>query len=333
MDDFRYTYAVARIHALDATLLDKAFASRMIAAEPDEILRMLGETVYGENLATVENPWQVERALIRELGKTYDLLEKICPDKELIRLFRARYDFHNLKAMLKSRITEIAHADSVVDLGTCNIGELSAAVRENDYRSIPEHLRDAALKAQTEYDNVRRLESISYSCDRSMWEFMMTKARKQRNKIVTNLFREYINLTNIKTFFRTGEAGDDVKAFERYFIPGGSYTIDFFLHLMDEKLGLFLDHLTKTHYERPVVSEGLMTWPEEKSFWRLEVACDNFILQQFHEMRMKLFSIAPLIYFLLRKIAETRLIRAIMRCKSVGMGRTEIEERLRYLYV
>ncbi len=48
---------------------------------------------------------------------------------------------------------------------------------------------------------------------------------------------------------------------------------------------------------------------------------------------MMLFSIAPLIYYLLRKEAEAKLIRTVIRCKLIGMQRAQIEERLRYPYV
>ncbi len=84
MDDFRYTYAVARVNALSVELLDKEFASRMLAAEPEEILGMLGETSMAESFAGVDSPFEIEKGLGKELRETYDLLEKICPDKEAI---------------------------------------------------------------------------------------------------------------------------------------------------------------------------------------------------------------------------------------------------------
>lgn len=333
MDDFRYTYAVARINALSTGLLDREFASRLLAAETDDIPGMLGETPYAENLAGVESPIGIEKALFREMEKTYGLLDKICPEKEVIKLFRMRFDFHNLKAMLKSQMTGAAHADSIMDIGTFSIGELSAAVREKNYRFIPDYLRSTALDALAEYERSQKLESISYVCDRSMWRHLMKKALKCRNKIIKNLFREYVNLANIKSFFRIKEMGEVPSDFERYFIPGGSYSLDFFFLYMNQELGLFLDHLAKTPYERHIVSQGFMMWPEDRSFWRLEVACDDFILHYYWKRRMRLFSIVPLIYYLLRKMAEVRLIRTVVRCKLIGMPRKQIEERLGYLYV
>lgn len=333
MDDFRYTYAVARINALSVKLLDREFASRMPAAEPEEILGLLGGTALADSFGDVASPHEIEKGLSNELRKTYDLLEEICPDKESIRLFRYRFDFHNLKAMLKSRITGIPYADSLIDIGTYDMEAIAAAVSEDAYRFTPAHLADAALEATAEYEATERLDSISYVCDRSMWRLVMERARKSHNKIVIELFREYINLANIKTFFRVKEFADDPKVFERYFIPGGSYEVDLFLDHMKEELGLFLDHLAATRYEHHIVSEGLRTWPEDKSFWRLEIAFDNFLLYHFHQMRHQIFSIAPLIYYLLRKVAETKLIRTVIRCKLIGMPSSKIEERLRHIYV
>ncbi len=333
MDDYRYTYAVARISVLTTKLLDHDFASKMLTVEPDEIVRMLRETVYAESLAEMENPSQIERSLLRELRKTHELLERICPEPELMRLFRIRYDFDNLKAILESSITDIPYHNSVTELGSYDTDKLSATLNEKRYRFIPEHLKDAALEAMAEYEMLGKLDAIACSCDRSAWCYIMQEVRKHRNKIITALFREYINLANIKTFLRITEMMLDSGMVKRFFIPGGDYTEDFFIHHSGDQLGLFLEHLATTRYERDIVSHGLETWPEDKSFWRLEIACDNFILRRFWKMRLQLFSIAPLIYYLLRKTAEIKLIRAIIKCKLVGMSRSQIETHLRYIYV
>lgn len=318
---------------LSTKLLDRDFASRMLTAEPDEIVRMLGETAYADSLTEIGSPSEIETSLLRELGKTYDMLEKICPEPELMRLFRIRYDFDNLKAILKSNITGIPYQDSVTDLGTYDAEKLSTALTEKKYRFIPEHLKDAALEAMAEYQQLGRLDAISCSCDRSMWCYVMQRVRKHRNKTVTALFREYTNLTNIKTFLRIAEVTTDSSVFERFFIAGGDYTKDFFIHHMGEQLGLFLDHLAKTRYERDIVSHGLEMWPEDKAFWRLDIACDDFVLRRFWNMRLELFGIAPLIYYLLRKTAEVELIRTIIKCKLIGMSRPQIEAHSRYAYV
>jgi V/A-type H+-transporting ATPase subunit C len=333
MDNFKYTYSVARINALSTKLLDKEFASRILAAEPEEILNILRETALAESFTGIEKPFEVEIGLRKDLRKAYDLYESVCPNKKASQLFRYRHDYHNLKAMLKAKIRAIPHDEFLLDLCTVDADKLAAAVSESTYRLVPDHLRDAAVEAIAEHDRTGSMAAISYTCDRLMWQYIMQKARETREKIVVELFREYVNLANLKSFFRFREFSDDAEVFKRHFIPEGSYSLDFFLHYMDEELGLFLDHLAKTRYEQEIVTQGLRAWPEEKSFWRLEKASDNFLLRHFSSMRHQFFSIAPLIYYLLRKIAETRLIRTVIRCKAIGMPRAMIEDRLRYIYV
>lgn len=333
MDKFSYTYAVARINALSTRLLDREFASRILAAEPGEIIAMLGETDLADSFAGIETPLDTEKGLRKELLKTYNLFEKICPNKRASRLFRYRHDFHNLKAMLKARIRGIPHDEFMIDLCTFDIDELAAAVGENNYRFVPEHLGNTAIEALAEYEKTGTLAAVSYTCDRLMWQYIVQKARQSREKILLELFREYVNLANLKSFLRCREFSHDEEIYRRHFIPGGSYSFDFFRHCRDEDLSIFLDHLSNTRYERHILSEGLQTWPEEKLFWRLEKASDDFLLDYFHQMRHQIFSIAPLIFYLLRKIADTRLIRTVIRCKLIGMPRGSIEERLRYMYV
>ena len=305
----------------------------MLDAEPEEIPALLGGTALAESFAGVAGPFEIEKGIRNELSKAYDLLERICPDKESIRLFRYGYDFHNLKAMLKSSVSGIPHTDALIDMGTYDVDKLAGEVSENNYRFTPQHLADAALEALAQYESTKRLDSISCSCDRSKWRFLLEKARKSYSQIIFRVFREYIDLANIKTFFRVREFAEDHSIFERYFIPGGSHDLDLFTDHMEEEIGLFLDQLRKTRHERRIVSKGLKTWPEEKSFWRLEIESDNFLLDQFHQMRHQTFSLAPLIYYLLRKISETKLIRTVTGCKLIGMPRSRIEERLRYIYV
>ncbi len=332
MDDFRYTYAVARINALSAGLLDREFAARLLAAEPENIPGMLRETALADSFSDIESSVDMEKGLRKELRKAYDLVENICPDEAAIRLFRYRHDFHNLKAMLKSRIQGVPHDAFLMDLCACDTGKMAAAVAEGSYRLIPAHLGAAAVESMAEYGKTGRLASIGHTCDRLMWRYLIQEARATRMKIMIELFNEYVNLTNLKSFFRFREFSEDREIFKRNHIPEGDYSLDFFLHYMDEELGLFLDHLMKTRYEHHISAQGLRKWPEDRSFWRLELASDNFLIHHFHEMRHQIFSVAPIIYYLLRKIAETRLIRTVLRCKLIGMPREQIAHRLRYIY-
>jgi V/A-type H+-transporting ATPase subunit C len=313
--------------------MDRSFAARALAAEPQEILRMLGETTFAEAFAGVQSPAEIDRALVTELDKTYSLLRQIAPEKELIDLFRRRYDYHNLKTLLKAKLTGVPANGALMNLGAYDLEKLSTAVAEKAYRFAPEFIRETANEAMAEYEKTSKLSAISYTCDRNMWADLLNQAVQSGNQIVTDLMSKRVDFANIKTFIRIKEFAEDRELFGKYYIPGGSYSLAFFTHHMDEQLSLFLSHLDKNGDERRILSEGLSLWPEDKSFWRLEAAIDNFILNWFYQMRMKLFSIAPLLYYLFKKEADGKFIRTIIRAKMIGMPRGEIEERVRFLYV
>ncbi len=333
MDDYRYTYAVARINVLSMKLIDRSFAARMLAVEAEEAFRMLNETVYAESIAAVQGPAELDRALLTELERTYDLLLHISPEKELIDIFRRRYDFHNLKVLLKANVCGVAPEGALIALGTYPLDKLSAAVTEKTYRFVPDYIRETATEALSEYDKTLRLSAISYTCDRRMWSYLLEQALNSGNETVIRLIREYVDLANIKAFIRIKEFAENRQMLEKHFIPGGTYPLALFLRYMDEQLSLFLTHLETAKNKHQFLSEAFQMWPEDKSFWRLEVAGDNHILRWLHGMRMALFSIAPLLYYLLRKEAEAKLIRTLIKGKQIGLQRKEIEERMRFLYV
>ena len=101
--DGRFAYVVGRVRALENRMIDQARFSRMIDAEgPEELARILSETEY--SLSRDLGPTQYEEIIDGELTRVHSLIEGISPDPVLTGVFRARHDFHNMKAHLKARL-------------------------------------------------------------------------------------------------------------------------------------------------------------------------------------------------------------------------------------
>ena len=99
-DDTRYAYAVGRVRALEKKLLTKADFSRLLdAADFPQALRLLAEMGYPVSEETAD----YESVLMAEQREALFLLEKLSEGEELSMLFRRRYDYHNLKALLKGK--------------------------------------------------------------------------------------------------------------------------------------------------------------------------------------------------------------------------------------
>ena len=101
-DDTRYAYAVGRIRVLETRLLDKSRLDSLVEARSaEEVLKALADTDYGPFLAELKEARGFEEALNGELKNVLRLVSDLSQDAELTDIFRLRYDFHNLKVLLK----------------------------------------------------------------------------------------------------------------------------------------------------------------------------------------------------------------------------------------
>lgn len=124
----KYAYAVARVKVLENRIFDRARLERLLDMDTvDAAVKSLSETDYGWALGEAEGSQGYEAALARELARTYGAIMEFSPEPELVGAMLARYDFHNMKAMLKTMALEAASAQ-----GAGSRGGTSAAVPSVD---------------------------------------------------------------------------------------------------------------------------------------------------------------------------------------------------------
>ena len=88
----------AWLHAMETRLLTPEKVERRLleAASETEARKLLTECGYAEALP-------LEEALRRHRETLYKELAAAVPDQRLIELFQLKYDYHNIKAILKGR--------------------------------------------------------------------------------------------------------------------------------------------------------------------------------------------------------------------------------------
>lgn len=331
MDDGRYTYAVARIRALETKLFDRPQIERLLAEDSQGMLRLLKESDYAESFSEVGDPHDFEPALTRELDKVLSLLTKLSPDRELIDLFRLRYDYHNLKILLKAKYLDESGDGALMDLGMSGLASLKSMVQEGKYLGLIEPLKECFPGAVAAYERESDPREINLAVDRAMWEHFLRIADKYHCAFLKGLFQCTIDLINIKILLRIKGFESEKKVLERNLIPGGILEKGFFLQSYDEPWDAFLTQMAVTPYEY-ILTEGLKSWPEDKSFTQFEIACDRYIFRYLEKAKYVVFGIEPLIAYLVYKENEIKLIRTMMVGKLNGIDRETLEARLRVPY-
>ena len=94
--DTQYLYLSANIRAQENRMVGTQALHKMIsAATPEEAYKTVTDAGIGVDV----NYQDFESALTQELVSTYERLEKAAPDPEMFKIFRYKYDGHNLKTI------------------------------------------------------------------------------------------------------------------------------------------------------------------------------------------------------------------------------------------
>ncbi|RKY04816.1 V-type ATP synthase subunit C [Candidatus Poribacteria bacterium] len=334
-DDTRYAFAVGKIKVLETRMLSRAELQRMLEApSPQEALAVLMDSPYEEFLSGLESPLEFERALNEELRRTYELVDSLSYDKELTDLLRLRWDFHNLKVMLKAHYLGVEpEGEAIVDFGTLDPASIREAVEEErGEERLPEPLRSALVEARAEFEESGDPQMIDISIEGRMLGYLAEKAAEYPNGFLEGYFRRVIDLNNIRNFIRLKMMGANVRLIERALVEGGYIPKRRLMRMMDEGISEIPALLGRHPYE-DVVGPGVQDLLETRSMATFERLMDNHLINYLRPAKYAAFGVEPLIAYLLAKEHEVKLIRIIMIGKINGLPNDQIEGRLREPYV
>jgi V/A-type H+/Na+-transporting ATPase subunit C len=331
-DDTRYAYAVARVRGLEAGLLDRQWIERLLSEDGAGALKVLSDSAFQEAMSAVERPEDVEQGLMAALTDTLSVISRIAPEPALIDLFRIRWDFRNLKSLVKASLLKLPFENiGLVDgPGTLPLATIENAVSENDYTALPDVLTTAARDAQEDYRDHGELRRVNHVFERALWSHQLSVSKALGNAFLTGYFRAEIDLINVRTFARVKQAGMDAAALRETLIEGGRLDRAFFTDLFGEPVEAFARALEYGPYGR--LSEVFREWSPEKTYV-LERACDNVLIDLVDEAKRQAYGIEPLVAFILTRDLEIKLVRTAITARLDGVGRDAIEERLRVVHV
>lgn len=332
MTDTRYTYAVARVRALENYLLDRPTVERLISSEDGaRVLSMLRNTEYAEAFNDIENPFDFEDGLTNELCRVLSFLEVLSPEQHYIHLLRIPHDFYNLKILLETKYSGEPVDEPFSKIGLIPLENLQLMI-EGKWRDAPEYLQQAAQQVIREMEkigdgsNSGEIFQISQIIDKVMWKYLISEAKKSKNAFLITYYQKQIDLINIHTFIRLAHAQVEATYLQQMLFDDGSISKDFFLKLFSKSWDIFSE--IKDYQD--LVMDG---WAEERLFWKYEVVSDNHILDYLKQANLIFFGPEPLIRYYLLKEMETNLLRIIFVAKLNHLSENKIRMRLRANYV
>ena len=105
MDRENFIQSSVRIRHAEKKLLTKQQLQRLADAKNlEDAIKLLNETSYSSELSKLDRPENYEQVLSEVLNKTYKEAMEISPEKSLVEILSCKYDYHNLKVLVKENI-------------------------------------------------------------------------------------------------------------------------------------------------------------------------------------------------------------------------------------
>jgi len=333
MDRMDFAKSVSRLRAIETKLLDKTKIERMKdASTTEEVLRILGETEYAAVVSAIKKPEDYEMVLSKELKNLYQLMYELTPENKIIDLFSLKYDYHNIKVLLKGKYSGKNFDSMLIDVGTIPADKLSDYIKNSEYRDMEPVLREAVENVDSDYQETKDSQRIDIILDKYLYKDMLKRAQELSNEFLIKFTKINIDLINIKTFLRVLKQKKGRDFLKEALLDGGKIDNDIFLNSLNDSVDNLVNRLSYTDYYK-IMKSGLEDYDKRESIVGFERLADDFLMNIIKDTKLISFGVEPMVAYIIAKETEIKLLRIIMVGKLNNIPSEVLAERLRDSYV
>lgn len=327
--DTDYLFLSTRIRALERSLLSRERMERMLdAPTAADAAKVLQECGYPEvERVTVDS---INEMLSKARERLFDDLYLFAPDRDIIDVFKVKYDYHNAKVLLKSEARGVDAERLLVDTGRVKPEHLRDCIRTSDFRGLPGSLAGAIAAARETLGSTGDPQLSDFVLDRAYFDDMFALARKSESEFLAGYVRISIDVANLKSLVRTLRMGKDVDFLKGVLFTGGNVDVGRILNAVNS--GTSLEDLYSTSVLRDAAEAG-DACIHGRGLTRFEKLCDDASMAHVGNARYVAFGEAPLVAYLAAKESEFTAVRIIMTGRLAELPADVIRERLREPYV
>ncbi|MGL5151512.1 MAG: V-type ATP synthase subunit C [Clostridium sp.] len=333
MDKMQFNVVIPRIRVLETRLLDKSKLERMIEAHsPEEALKVLSETEYSNGSIDLKKPENYEVLLSEEIEKLFTSMYDMCPVKSAIDLMSIKYDYHNIKVIIKGKILDKDFSYMFIPVGKLDVDKLKLDIETDNLSDLSKVMREGIEVTLKDFDETKDPQRIDIILDKYMFKEMKEISAKINDTFVDKYVSAVIDTTNLKTLLRvkTQNKGRDFLNFVA--IEGGKIGKDTLLNLYNDTPENIATKLGYTDYAE-ILKLGIDAYLSSNSANIFEKLADNYTMDMMKEAKFIPFGIEPILAYVYAKETEIKVIRIIMVGKLNNITGEVIRERLRDIYV
>lgn len=311
---------------METGLLTAARLERVLTAESDgEAVRLLRESGYPE--MRLDSPETMDAAIMQAREETLRDLEDSVPDRRYVEIFRLRYDYHNLKAILKARAMGVDPDRMLTRLGRVPPEELKASLTSGELDWLPPLMAAAAREARETLERTRDPQLCDLSLDRWQARDELETAQAAGSAFLQGYVRARIDAANLRALVRTLRMGRTAAFLQGALLPGGSLAESGLLAVAKEG-GAGLAELYAATLLAAAARSGAdaLRGGPLTEFERL---CDDAESAYLAGAELVAFGEAPLVSYLAAREREYTNLRIVLMGRSAGLAPEIVRARLR----
>lgn len=333
MDRMDFIQGTTRTKVLEKRLLSRVRIDRMVdAKDAEEAFKMLGETEYTSVLANITRAEDYEKALSAELERVYTLMREISKEQIIVDLMALKYDYHNLKVMIKEKELNKDLSHLYIPIGITDYKNVKSAFLAGDLRDLDPEIREAINAATLDYETNKDPQRIDLILDNYYFNHLYKLAKKTEVKLFIEYVEDLIDFTNIKTLIRLKRQGKDLKFLKEAILSNGNVDKDLIILSLNESIDTIINKF-RNYRIGPGLKIGLENYRQTEKLSELEKYVDNYLMNMNLPSKYVVFGPEPIFSYLIAKEAEIRVLRIVMVSKLNKLAPDAIRERLRDLYV
>ncbi len=323
--DVDYLFLSSRVRALESALADRERLEQMLDAPTvEDAYRVLSECGWSE-LAAV-TPQTVEEALGKEREKVFSDLASSAPDPDILSVFQIKYDYHNVKVLLKSQALGLSPDPLLMGSGRLSPAVLQDALSQEGAPGLPPILRAAALEAKKVLEDTGDSQQMDFLLDRAYFADLSDLARRSESPFLEGYVRLSIDASNLRALVRAHRMGKGSEFLEKVLFPGGNVDLQRLLDAV--RAGSSPEELFTDPLLRPAAEAGQAA-ANGGRLTRFEKLCDDALTAYLDKARFVPFGEAPLIGYLAEKETELTNVRVLFSGRFAGLDTDIIRERMR----
>lgn len=323
--DTEYLTMSAMLRAREGSMLSRDRMDRMLSAGSyAEAAKLLTECGY-EDMSEADAAG-IDAALTKHRSDIFAELAGMAAQPEVVDIFRLKYDYHNIKTLVKAAGAEVSGDRLLSDCGRVPAAKLKEYVEEETLSNLPADMAKAYEEAVKVLARTGNPQLADFELDAAYFAELLRLAEATGSEFVKGYVRTMIDSANLRAAVRTVRMGKDRDFMLTALVSGGTVDRDVLCQVAESGEGIvqafasgYLEHAAQLGAE--AMKGGTMT--------DFELACDNAVSNYLAQAKTKPFGIEAVTEYLALLEAEITAARMILTGRLAGIEPEVIRERLR----